>query len=883
MIGQTLSHYRVTAALGAGGMGEVYRATDTKLGRDVALKLLPEAFAADPDRLARFEREAKVLASLNHTGIAHVYGFEAATLPDGTTAHFLAMELVEGEDLAERLKRSAIPVDEAIAIAKQIAQGLEEAHEKGIVHRDLKPANVKLTPDGKVKVLDFGLAKAWEGPGTASSDLSQSPTLAHTGTAAGLILGTAAYMSPEQARGKAVDKRADIWAFGVVLWEMLTGQKLFVGETVSDVLAAVLTRDPALSALPIGTPGPVRRLLRQCLERDPRQRLRDIGDARLALGEPDVATERDAPIQARALPWVAAVVGLGLGLFGLVRTPPGSKTTASAPTTRFTLLPAATGEIDGFPAISPDGQTIVFGLMPESGVPELWALSFATGESRLLPDTEHGTDPFWSPDGRFIAFFSRGQLRRLELTTGLSRALTAASDPRGGSWSESGEIFFTPNAATGLFRVPADGGTPTRVTELDTSAEESHRYPTALPGGKAIVYAVMAGGRSEKNGIFWRSLRDGRTKRLAAEVSRTAYDARGYLLWVRQGALVAQSFEPGAGELAGEPFPIAEGVGADAQRSGKTWFGAAAGIVATRVGTSQATQLRWYDRAGKRLADLTSPGAFFEPAVSPDGRSVAVSVGQSDAPRGDVWIFDVGGKDRGRRLTFGGVDTPIWTPDGLWVIYTSRGKGGSSIVRKRADGSGSEETLHVHPRNAYVDSVSPREPLLVFEAYDEAGGEDLSLLSLEGERKARLFLKTPAAEGHAAFSPDGRLLAYASDESGLPQIYAKETSGSGNRWQLTTEGGDQVAWSADGKEIFYVGLDRVLRALPVRSMAPFKVGEPTPLFKLEIPALAITGNRTYYAPSPDGRRLLVNTLVAGESAPGLRVVLNWHAPAGGTR
>ena len=885
MIGQALSHYRVTARLGAGGMGEVYRATDENLNREVALKVLPPDLARDAERLARFKREALLLAALNHPNIAHVYGFESATLPDGSAGHFLAMELVPGEDLAERLKRGAIPVDEAIAIANQIAEALEEAHEKGIVHRDLKPANVKLTPDGKVKVLDFGLAKAWEGPGAASSDLSQSPTLAHTGTAAGLILGTAAYMSPEQARGKAVDKRADIWAFGVVLWEMLTGQKLFTGETVSDVLAGVLTRDPALDDLPSGTPGAVRRLLRRCLERDAKQRLRDIGEARLTLAEPDMATPRDGaatPSRMRALPWIAAALGLAIGLFGLLRAPAGPGAASAARTVRFTLLPEPKGDLDGFPAISPDGQTIVFGLVPESGVSRLWALSLATGESRLLPDTEYASAPFWSPDGRFIAFFSRGQLRRLELSTGLTRALAAASDPRGGAWSESGDLFFTPNSAVGLFRVSFDGGAVTPATDFDSGKDESHRYPTPLPGGKAIVYGIKASGDAEHQGIFWRSLADGRTKRIAPEVSRSAYDARGYLLWVRSGTLVAQKFDAVAGDLSGEPFPLAEKVGADMGRTGEGWFGAAASVLATRVGASPATQLRWYDRGGHHLGDLTSPGSFTEPTISRDGRQVAVQVDEPNSVRSDIWIFEAEGKDRGRRLTFGGsaaAQSAVWSTDGRWVHYASRSKGGTSILRRPADGSGPGETLYVHPDSAYIDSISPREPLAVLEASNKTG-LDLWLLPLEGDRKGRPFVETPASESHGSFSADGRLIAYSSDESGLSQIYAKEIGGSGNRFQLTTDGGDQALWSADGKEIFYVGFDRVLRSLPVRNLSPLVVGEPVKLFKLDIPSLSLSGYRSYYLPSPDGKRVLVNALVSRENEPGLRVILNWSPPTG---
>jgi hypothetical protein len=473
-------------------------------------------------------------------------------------------------------------------------------------------------------------------------------------------------------------------------------------------------------------------------------------------------------------------------------------------------------------------------------------------------------------------------LRRLELSTGLARALAEASDPRGGAWSESGDLIFTPNSSTGLFRVSAEGGAPTPATDFDSGKDESHRYPTPLPGGKAIVYSTLAPGDPDRQGLFWLSLADGRTRHLAPEVSRSAYDSRGYLLWVRKGTLVAQKFDATTGGLTDEPFPLAEKVGTDRGRRGEGWFGGAASVLATRVGASPGTQLRWYDRSGNPLGDLTSPGGFSEPAISRDGRQVAVLVDEPGSTRSDIWIFAAGGKDRGRRLTFGGLGgatTATWSADDRWVNYSARSKGGNSILRKPADGSGTEETLYVHPDGAYVSSISTQEPQALMEVYSKTG-TNLWLLSLEGDRKARPFLETPATESHASFSADGRLVAYSSDESGLSQIYAKEIGGSGNRFQLTTEGGDQALWSADGKEIFYVGFDRVLRSLPVRSMSPLVVGEPVKLFRVDIPSLGISGNRSFYCPSPDGKRFLVNALVSRESEPGLRVTLNWNPPAG---
>ena len=499
MIGRTLSHYRITAALGAGGMGEVYRATDAKLGREVALKLLPEAFARDPERLARFEREAKVLASLNHPGIAHLYGFDSATLEDGSSVHFLAMELVPGEDLAERLTRGKLPVEEAIEIAKQIAEALEQAHAHGIVHRDLKPANVKLTPDGKVKVLDFGLAKpsaAEPGAGFAE-DLSQSPTLAHTGTAAGIVLGTAPYMSPEQARGKAVDRRTDIWAFGVVLWEMLTGKRLFAGETVSDVLAGVLKTEVDFAALPTEAKPPVRRLLRRCLERDPRNRLHDLADARLELREEagaaafdlearDAGPSRFRPIAAGAA--LLVVAGLvGLATRGQRAVP------AESPAVRFTVVPpGAGGRIQNL-ALSQDGKRLVYTL---SSDPRLLVHDLAAFESRSLAGTEGATAPFLSPDGEWIGFKQAGKLRKVALGGGDPVEICDLPENTPGlAWGPGNVILFSPAwTNVGLWRVSANGGPPEELTKPDRARGESgHFWPDVLPDGRAALFTIFGG------------------------------------------------------------------------------------------------------------------------------------------------------------------------------------------------------------------------------------------------------------------------------------------------------------------------------------------------------------------------------------------------------
>jgi Tol biopolymer transport system component len=745
--------------------------------------------------------------------------------------------------------------------------------------------------DGRVKVLDFGLAKAMDpaGPVPTDSLRSASPTL--SGTLQGTILGTAAYMAPEQAAGLPVDRRADIWAFGVVLYEMLAGRPLFEGETVTHLLAAVMKDEPDLTALPAATPAPVRDLIRRCLRKKPRERLQAIGDARLVLEEAadpgrsvprgDTAPGTRAPrsVLKSAFLWVALLALFLLVALALQRPRAPVAPGRAAPSTRFTLFPSQKGEIDGFPAISPDGRTLVYGLAAENGTTQLWAHSFETGESRLLPGTENAVDPFWSPDGRWIGYFSKGWLRKLEVETGLSQSLAAASDPRGGGWSDADEIFFTPNSSTGLYKIAAAGGSPVQVLGLDPGrGEGSHRFPVPLSGGKSLIFTSL--GSENRGGILWLPLADPKPRLLLHDISRAGYDRRGYLLWVRQGSLVAQRFEPEKGELSGNPFPVAARVGVDAQKTARHWFGASGGVVALRVGLEQRTQLTWYDRAGQARGDVTSPGYFDELALSPDGSRVVV-IQSNAANERDTWVYDAAGKDRGTRITFGGSSVATWAPDGRRVCYSTARAGGWQLACKSADGGGDEQKVAIRNGTAVFDSATPRDSLFAFEEFTAQGGQDLWLLSLDGDPKPRPFLQSPAAEAHASFSPDGRLIAYASDESGLPQIYVQEIGGTRSRWQVTTEGADQPSWRADGRELYYVGFDRALHAVPVRSLAPFTVEASTRLFPIAMPLIAISGNRNVYTPAPDGQRFLVNTRLGDDSEPGFRIIMNWSPPDAG--
>jgi Tol biopolymer transport system component len=894
--GARLGPYEITAKLGEGGMGEVYRATDTKLKRDVAIKVLPAAFTEDKERLARFEREAQLLAQLHHPNIASIFGLEES---DGIRA--LVMELVDGPTLAERLEAGSLSLHECLSVAVQIAQALEEAHDKGIVHRDLKPQNIKASLEGKVKVLDFGLAKAMDpAAGSASAaDLARSPTLLQSptltavqGTQLGVILGTAAYMAPEQARGGAVDKRADIWAFGVVLYEMLVGRSLFAGETVTDTLAGVLKTEIDFAKLPEATPSAIRTLLRRCLERNPRDRLHDIGDARLALEDFFAGRADSAPVPAGgvALPtpprhrervaWALAALGLLIGVAALwiaARRP----SAPPAVTTRFTMLPSQTGKIDGYPALSPDGRRLAYVLLEPGSAGALWIHDFDSGEARRLSGTDGALDPFWSPDGRSLAFFARGELRKVASEGGVPQSICAAPDARGGSWGQGGDILFTPNSASGLFRVSAAGGAPTELLTVDSKqGEQSLRFPWFLPDGRHFL--VTSIGNSTKAGVYWASLDGREKKRILPDRSLAAFDPRGYLLFVRETTLMAQRFDPERGELSGEATPVAERVGADPQKTAKFWFALSAnGVLAVRTGGATSNQLLWFDRAGQRVGILASKGGFSEPALSPDETRIVVQSAPEQNFLGDLWIYDVTGTDRASRLTFGPAsnETPIWSPDGTRIAYTSPRAKGYTLFAKAANGSGPEEELHALGASGWADDWSRDGRYIVFERYGGGAGADLWLLPMSGERKANPYLETPANEAHAAFSPDGRYLAYVSDESGVAQIYVQTVPLSGSKWQVSTAGGDAPSWRADGKELYFIDLERKLTAVPIRSLVPFALESPQPLFTLDIPSISPTGNRTFYAAMRDGKRFLVNSLLGEASEAGIRVTLQWAPPA----
>jgi serine/threonine protein kinase/Tol biopolymer transport system component len=901
LIGQTLSHYRVTAALGAGGMGEVFRATDTTLGRDVAIKVLPPEVAQDPERLGRFKREAHLLASLNHPNIAAIYGLEEA---DGKP--FLALELVEGEDLKERLARGAIPVDEALEIAEQIAEALEEAHGKGIVHRDLKPANVKLAPGGKVKVLDFGLAKAWAGDtpegSSPSGALSQSPTLAHTGTVAGVILGTAAYMSPEQARGKAVDRRADIWSFGVLLWEMLSGKALFAGDTVTDVIAAVVTKEPDLGALPKATPPAVRRLLSRCLRKDPRTRLPDIGAARLELQDvvagtaaeaapssADIDEVRRAEHRSRSRErwlWAVALV-VAAGLASLFAYRQLTATPEPRPPAHFTLDTPEDLSFSSFDpvAVSPDGRHVAFVGTSPGGNQQLWMRSLDSLEARPLPGTEGADSPFWSADSAELAFVAGGEIRKLVLTGGTVQRLCALPEGgfTGGTWSSKGTIVFSTGAGSGrLYSVSEAGGEAKPLTSHDESrGETGHWWPQFLPDARHIL--VLVGSSQEGNtGLFVASLEaPGERRQVRPDLARCRYAAPGVLLFVQDGILLAQRFDAGSLVTMGDAIPIASSIATWSQTAFNWgWFSpSATGRVAWLSGTSDASRLEWVDREGRRIATLGEPGRYGQIALSPDDERVVAELAGANG-QFDLWMIDVARGVPSRLTTDPANDRdPVWSPDSQEIVYSSDASGDQNLLRKELQGSEPAAPLpggigQTPGERDIAKDWLPEENTLL---YLTLGPErTLWKVSLDGQGQPEALVKGFNVD-QPHVSPDGHWLAYISQESGGWEVYVEPFGRRGERVRVSTGGGGQPRWRGDGKELFYLSLDRALMSVNVRAGATrVEVGLPTTLVPArDLQAVVEGPDYSDYSVSSDGQRILVKRPAEGGERPRIHVLLNW--------
>jgi eukaryotic-like serine/threonine-protein kinase len=866
LTGHRIGVYQILALLGAGGMGEVYRAHDPTLGRDVAIKLLPRLFTSDPDRLARFEREALMLASLNHPHIGAIYSVEQSA---GVRA--LVLELVEGPTLADRLAAGPIPLTESLGIARQIAEALEAAHERGIVHRDLKPANIKITPDDIVKVLDFGLAKVTPHDGSAES--SQSATVTDGGTREGVILGTAAYMSPEQARGLAVDKRTDIWAFGCVLFEMLTGRAPFARDTTTDALAAILEREPDWHALPPAA-APLTSVLQRCLEKDVKRRFRDIGDVKLLLEDTLrlPPTTASLPAAANRASWtVAAALGLIVvtaalvGVIGMsyVRKP------ADAPELRTEILIPATPDPLSF-AISPDGRQVVF---VASGVPkQLWLRALDTTTAQPLPGTDNAASPFWSPDSRSVAFFAGNKLKRLDIGAGLPHVLANVSPGRGGTWGPDGVVLFSVSNTSALYRTTASGGEPIAATRLG-AGQVSHRYPQFLPGGRQFIF--YADGQADAQGIYLGSLDTADTRRLVTANSAAVYAPPGWLLFIRGGTLVARRFDTVRGVLIGDPVTVADSVG-------QGTFGASAvsasatGAVMYRMGAAGRHQLIWFDRSGKTLGTLgaSDDNTLIAPVVSPDGRLAAVT--RTVQGNTDVWLIDA---VRTSRFTvaesFDGF--PVWSPDGSRIAFSSTRGGHFDLYVKAASGAGAEELLVESPRlKVPADWSRDGRYLLYTVSDDPKTGYDQWVLPLGGDRKPFPFLNATYNERLGQFSPDVQWVAYVSNESGRDEIYVRPFPGPGGQALVSAAGGISPRWSPDGKELYYIAPDATLMAAPMAVKgSTLEPGTPMSLFPTRVwGGGTATYQRAQYDVARDGR-FLIDVSTDDEVTSPLTLLQNW--------
>ena len=888
--GTKLGPYEITGPLGKGGMGEVYQATDTNLSRQVAIKVLPTEFAQDTERLARFEREARTLATLNHTNIAQIYGFEKST-----GVHALVMELVEGPTLADRITQGPIPVDEALPIAKQIAEALEAAHEQGIIHRDLKPANVKVKSDGTVKVLDFGLAKAMDPVGDPTS-VSQSPTLSMAATQAGVILGTAAYMSPEQARGKSVDKRADIWSFGVVVYEMLTGQQAFAAEDVSMTLSKVLQREPDFGLLPREIPARVRQVLKVCLQKDTKQRIGDVQDIRLALEGAFETTVPQAIEQVykasvwwRALPWVAGVLlaaTTGLAVWSVTQPQPPS-------VVRFALAPDDAealhiGVRSPDVAISPDGRHIAYftGSAGGSGA-QLRVLPLDRLTSEVLVAEGELNSPFFSPDGASVGFYDRSVnpavLKSVSVLGGPTSTICALTgDLLGASWGADGTIVFaTTDTRSGLLHVTAVGGEPEQLTTPDVDqGDRDHLWPEILPGGDAVLFSVVGPSVGESQ-IAVLSLDTGEQKVLVRGGSYPVYSPTGHLLYGVEGDLWAVGFNLSRLETVGNPVPVQEGVLTKGRGAANFSLSGNGSLIyvpgGAQVGGTRS--LVWVDRMGREDALTIEPSSYAYPRISADGTRVVLDDRNAD---GDLWVWDLDQHTR-TRLTVGeeGGQYPVWTADGERIAYSD----GADIYWKAANNTGSPDRLaeslvregSINP-NPYF--FSPAGTELVFrEQTNPETGDNIGMVALESDAEPVWLLDEPANERNAELSPNGRWMAYQSDESGQWEIYVRPfPMVDDDRIQVSNAGGAKPLWSRDGRELFYLEPGDLLPRLLSVAVEPdgpaFSIATRTPL--LEWPYKANGIGRDYDV-SPDGGQFLgIREGVTDEAAqPFIVVVQNW--------
>jgi serine/threonine-protein kinase len=885
VIGTRLGPYEIQSAIGAGGMGEVYRARDSRLRRDVAIKVLPGAFSSDPERLARFEQEAHAAASLNHPNILAVYDIG---IHDGSS--YIVSELLEGETLREKI--TGLPVRKALDYAIQIARGLAAAHEKGIVHRDLKPENIFVTSDDRIKILDFGLAKLtqMESSFGGVTALPTTPPLhiAAPQTLSGVVLGTVGYMAPEQVRGLPADHRADIFAFGVVLYEMLAGRRAFQGDTAMDTMMAIAKETPP--DLPVEQrkiPPALGRIVDRALAKTPAARFQTASDFAFALESLSSSSAPAAvPPSVRVthsrerLGWGAACVMLAMaaGVLGWWLKPaPASRDAAIARLTVTLPVGDQLAQVDSFPglALSNDGARLVY-VATRAGKTQLYLRRIDDVESQAIAGTDAARAPFFSPDGQSVGFFAQGKLKTVALPSGTVKILCDAPSGRGGGWSDDGTIYFAPTNTSGLWKVPASGGTPSEVTRLDhDKGEVSHRWPQVLPGGKVLLFTVWTGPGPDESRIVAHLLATGERRVLVDGGNTGRYVASGHLIYGRLDGLMAVPMDLARNVIAGAPVALAEQ--AYGASEGSQYAVSDSGYLAYAPGNVRRLDRRlvWVDRAGHVEQLPLSARPYTNVTLSPDGTQAAIQIDENTL---NIWIYDFS------RATLtplntganGSSQAPVWTPDGARIVYRGTRAGFRNLFWSVVDRSTKEERLTTRENTSQTPgSWSPDGRTLAFSEIDLATGEDISLLHLDGDRKPQPLMASEFSEANPKLSPNGRWLAYESDESGRREIYLQSFPPPGRKWQISTEGGDEPVWSRDGRELFYTNGDKLM-SVAILTQPTLSVGSPRLLFEGRY-ARSQTGSAAYDV-SPDGQRFLRAQMIEPDPPNNqINVVINWFA------
>ena len=870
--------YEIVSPLGAGGMGEVYRARDTRLGREVALKVLPASFADDKTRLNRFRQEACAAGALNHPNILVIYD-----VGTDDSAPYVVSELLEGETLRQRMSGVALPQRKAIDYSQQLAHGLAAAHEKGIVHRDLKPENLFITKDGRLKILDFGLAKLAL---TESGQIQTNVPTRRVDTDPGTVIGTAGYMSPEQVRGQVVDHRSDIFAFGAILYEMLSGKRAFHGSSAAETMSAILKEDPPdLSATNRNVSPSLERILHHCLEKNPEERFQSARDLAFDLqslsGTSSQLLSSSQPTPRfwhkrwERVAWLALTGILLLAALASTILYFRRGSTAEVHAMQFQIFPPEQSTFLGTALISPDGQRIVMRIADSTGKVALWIRPLNALAAQMLPGTEGAGSSFWSADSRSIGFFSAGKLKRIDIAGGAPQTICDSTEGRGGTWNRDGIIIFSAVGADGLFRVSAVGGVPTLITKLDHSRQETwHRLPYFLPDGKHYLYAVNSA-RPEYSGVYLGTLDSNETRRLFSSTTNAVYAPPGYLLFVREATLMAQRFDATTLQLSGEPQPVVEQV--QVNPIGSSSYSVSDDGVLVCLNATARSQLTWFDRSGKLLSLVGAIGSHSNVSLSPDEKRVGMATWDPQTGTRDIWIIDAA-RATSTRFTFNGAEDflPIWSPDGANILFVSDRDGISNFFEKPTNGASNEEEVLKTDERKWLGDWSKDGKYVAFISFNPQTKLDLWVLPMFGDKKPISFLQTPFNEDGPRFSPDGHFIAYYSDDAGPYEIYVQPFPATGAKWQISSCGGMQPRWRSDVKELFYMAPNRSLMAVDVNlSNGTLEAGVPKVLFATS--SLGYVGPRNLYACSGDGQRFLINSIKSDDVSIPVTVVVNWAA------